>query len=459
MGQQKIKTHYDHLVVGGGIVGAGILRDLALHGEDVLLVERGDFSSQTSQGSSKMLHGGIRYLENFDFLLVHEALREKKIWLKLAGHIAHEQRFYLPVYKHSKWPLFFLKIGLFLYDLLSFFKNPPYKTFNKNKVKEVLPDINPKDLKGAGLYSDGVIDDSKLVLDLIFDSLKKGANALNYHEVIEVIHKGNVKEIKLKDTINNNELIITCNNLIFAVGPFTDQVLHKLNIPWEDVILPSKGTHLWLKKEALYLKEAIVLQTNDNRIIFVIPQRNAILVGTTEVPLDPQTEMFNIQPSESEVVYLLNTVNEYFPKAHVNEQHILAKTAAVRPLVKSSWSKSSGKTSRKHKVYNPEHGIYVIAGGKYTTFRVMAQDLCKLVFKNINKKYSKNLSLTPFEKKSIIYDIHKQNLSKEILDIILEQELVRTKDDLIKRRLSLYSLDQAQNSNELKDLIDQLPSI
>lgn len=316
MDQQKIKSHYNHIIIGGGIVGAGILRDLSLHNEDVLLIEKGDFASQTSQGSSKMLHGGIRYLENFDFLLVHEALREKKIWLKLAGHIAREGKFYLPVYKHSKWSLFFLRIGLFIYDLLSLFKNPPHKILNRKQVEIGLPGLNQKDLKGAGLYSDGIIDDSKLTIDLILDSLARGGHALNYHELISYTEENSIKRLCIENKLTKQILKISCEQLIFAVGPFTDQVMHKLNIPWEDIILPSKGTHLWLKKESLNFNDSMVLQTQDNRIIFVIPQRNAILVGTTEVALKEDENLFDIKASKNEINYLLETLNNYFPKVN-----------------------------------------------------------------------------------------------------------------------------------------------
>lgn len=461
MDQQKIKNHYKHIIIGGGIVGAGILRDLSLHQEDVLLIEKGDFASQTSQGSSKMLHGGIRYLENFDFLLVHEALREKKIWLKLASHIAQEKKFYLPVYKHSKWPLFFLRIGLFIYDLLSFFKNPPYKILNLKQLKAGLPGLNQEGLKGAGLYSDGIIDDSKLTIDLILDSISRGAHALNYHELISYSELKKTKKLIIQDSHTKSINEVTCDQLIFAVGPFTDQVMHELKIPWENIILPSKGTHLWLKKGTLNFKDAMVLQTKDNRIIFVIPQRNAILVGTTEVALDENENIFNIKASDEEINYLLEALNSYFPTAHVNHEHILSTTAAVRPLVKSSWNSSRGKTSRKHKIFNPKEGIYVVAGGKYTTFRVMAQDVCKLVFKNIQKKYDKNLSLTKLTHKSIIFDIHSQKVDENIINSIIKTELVRTKEDLIQRRLSLYSLSQAENEADLENLINKtkLPSI
>lgn len=463
MDKQKIKSHYDILIVGGGIVGAGIVRDLALHNQDVLLIEKGDYSSQTSQGSSKMLHGGIRYLENFDFLLVHEALQEKKIWLELSSHIAEERTFYLPVYKHSKWPLFFLRIGLFIYDLLSLFKNKPYRILTKDQTLKELPGLSSKDLKGAGQYSDGIIDDSKLVFDLLFDARDKGAQILNYHEIISLDDFSEKTKVKIQNTLTKENIEITCKKVIFAVGPFTDNVMKQLNIPWNDIILPSKGSHLWLKEGSLPIDEAMVLQTKDNRIIFVIPQRNSILVGTTEVPLNENEQMFNIKVSQEEIDYLINNLNNYFPNANLTESQVIATYSAVRPLVKSSLSKSRGKTSRKHKIYSPSKNIYVIAGGKYTTFRVMAQDVCKKVLKSINVKYNKLLSRSPFEVKSILAGADNYTPNKEELIEIIKKEQPQSIEDLILRRLSLYSIEQAKDPEKLKELIEEvkneLPSV
>jgi glycerol-3-phosphate dehydrogenase len=452
MGNKKIETHYSNIIIGGGIVGAGILRDLALHDKKTLLIEKGDFSSQTSQGSSKMLHGGIRYLENFDFTLVFEALREKKNWLRIAPHISTEIKFYLPVYKYSKWPLFFLRIGLFIYDFLSLFKNPPYKILNKKETIEGLKGLNPSELKGAGIYSDGIIDDSKLVIDLILESIENKSSALNYQEVISHSYSNNIHTVKTQNTLTKEYLDFTCDNLIFATGPFTDQLMHKLNIPWTDVLLPSKGSHLWIKKDSLDIKEGMVLQTKDNRIIFVIPQRNAILVGTTEIPLDSKDDFYNIEPTKEEEQYLIDNLNFYFPNSNITDQNILSSFAAVRPLVKSK--SSSSKTSRHHKLFTPLPNCHVIVGGKYTTFRVMAADVCKKVFKLNSWKYDKSLSLTKLTKISIIHDVHSQELTKEVIDQIIKDEFVKTKDDLLKRRLSLYSESQYEDPEQLKRLID-----
>ena len=168
------------LIVGGGIVGAGVFRDLSLHGIDSIIIDKKDFSSQTSQSSSKMLHGGIRYLENFDFSLVWEALHEKNLWLKTAPHLCRDSSFYLPAFKESKRPLWMLKIGLFLYDFLSGFQNSPHEILNKEKTIKNRPLLNSKNLKGSGLYYDGLMDDIKITLEVIYDGLKSpNARAMN----------------------------------------------------------------------------------------------------------------------------------------------------------------------------------------------------------------------------------------------------------------------------------------
>jgi glycerol-3-phosphate dehydrogenase len=450
LGKQSLNNHYEHIIIGAGIVGSGIFRDLSLHGEDCLLVDRGDFNSQTSQSSSKMLHGGIRYLENFDFALVREALHEKKTWTKLAPHLTKEEMFIIPVYKESKWPLFFVRIGLFLYDLLSGFKNPRFKTLSKKKVLKLLPELKSHELKGAGMYSDAIVEDSKLGLECIYDALNEKCHALNYTQLIQVDKKNNY-ELTLFNVLKNEKFKITCNNVIFSLGPFTDQVLNQLNIPWENVIIPSKGSHIWLKQDALQIESPMVLQTSDQRIIFVIPQRNAILIGTTEIALDENEEMFNIQCSEKEIEYILNNINEYFPKAKITKNHIIRTFAGIRPLVKDG-NKDRAKVSRSHKIFTPQKNMYVVCGGKYTTFRIMAQDVIKKIFKDSSKNYNKKLSLTPLRKRSK-FAFESKNVTEEDIKTIIDNEMPQTVDDILYRRLSLINEEALDVS---KDKIQNL---
>ncbi len=445
---------FDCVIIGGGIVGAGIFREQSLHGMKSLLLDQADFNSQTSQGSSKMLHGGIRYLENFDFGLVFEALKEKNLWLRLTPHISKEVPFYLPIYKHSKWPLFFMRIGLFLYDVLSLFKNSPHKILSKKKVLQQLPGLNPSGLTGAGMYYDGIVDDSKLGLECIYDALKSPAClAMNYKKVIQINGTDGDFTVVYEDMMTKEQSSVYAKKIIFATGPFTDKALKDLAIPWEPVLLPSKGTHLWLEKNALPIKDAMVLQTNDGRIIFVIPQRESILVGTTEVKLKQGEEILNIKPSQEEIDYLLETLLEYFPKNPVEEDQILGKFAAVRPLVKAGVS--SSKTSRHHKTYLPQKGIHVIVGGKYTTFRKMAEDINKKVLKELGIKHNPKLTLRPLKASSVVKDPFIKKITQEDLDEIMKNEFVRTKEDLISRRLSLHSLRQIDNE-ELKEALEKI---
>jgi glycerol-3-phosphate dehydrogenase len=450
----KVKDQYDVVIIGGGIVGAGVFREQSLNNLSTLLLEQSDFSSQTSQGSSKMLHGGIRYLENMDFSLVYEALHEKNLWLKLCPHLTKEVPFYLPIYKESKWPLFFLRIGLFLYDLLSMFKNAPHQILSKKKTTAELPFIKSKGLTGCGIYYDGIVDDSKLALECIYDGLNDKCHALNYHKAIKIEKEDGKYIVSYQNTFSKEISKVKTKIVTFATGPFTDLVMQELNIEWSPIVLPSKGVHLWLKTCALPIKHAMVLQTKDNRIIFVIPQKRGILVGTTETKLTPTEKILDIKPSEEEIQYLIDVTNEYFPKANIGSEHILSSFAAVRPLIKSH--KSSSKTSRKHKIYQPQENMYVLAGGKYTTFRKMAQHLNKIIFKKLQVKFDPSLTLQTIKRKSLIADSYAQDLSTETIEKIIKNEYVFTKEDLIKRRLSLPSL-KAYHDEEVRNYIEKYP--
>ena len=428
---------FDVIIIGGGINGAGLLRDLALNGVSALLLDKADFSSQTSQSSSKMLHGGIRYLENMDFGLIKEALEEKNLWLKLAPHLCFEREFYLPTYKNSKYPLWMLKIGLFTYDLLSGFKNQPHATLNREETLKVLPDLNEKGLVGAGKYYDGVVDDSKMTLECIYDALQEeNIEALNYHEVIKVEDIESGHNVTYKNRMGD-VFTAKCKQLVFTTGPFTDKLLNQLEIPWKPQLLPSKGIHLWIKKGRIAAKGSVVLTTPDNRVIFVIPQRDSILVGTTETKITE--DIFNIKAHPEEIKYLLSILNEYFPKSKLTDEDIISTFAGVRPLVKEDGaSENLGKTSRFHKIFRPNHKIYVLIGGKYTTFRRMTQELAQEITARVGKIYHPNHTLNSLRQKSLYPTFgEKPKLDLELIKKIIAEEKVVTFEDLMHRRLSV----------------------
>ena len=427
------------LIIGGGIVGAGILRDLALHGIDCLLVDKKDFSSQTSGSSSKMLHGGIRYLENLDFSLVHEALHEKNLWLKLTPHLAKDRPFLLPVFNDSARPLWMVKAGLILYDVLSGLQNTPHATLNKKQTLERVPGLRTKGLKGAGLYHDAIMDDVKLTLEVIWDAQVEGARAFNHVEVVKLEKDGKCWQAKLVDCITKKESKVCAKHVIFATGPFTDKVMNDLlpQYSWKPKILPSKGSHLWIDRNALPIKDPMVMMDRNKRVIFVVPQKGAVLVGTTEYTI--QGSFYNLKPTEEEIQYLLDQLAEHFPGSPPKRNDVLSSFAGVRPLVREEDTDELGKTAREHKVFRPAQNIHVIVGGKYTTFRTMAQDVARDVVPLFHKKYNSDRTKWPLRRPSVFFPFEAEAPNLESLKKSLTNELPRTLEDLVVRRLGLPS--------------------
>ncbi|MDA9189782.1 glycerol-3-phosphate dehydrogenase/oxidase [bacterium] len=452
-----LETHYSCIIVGGGIVGAAIYRELAHHGISTLIIDKKDFCSQTSSKSSKLLHGGLRYLENFDFALIKEALFEKNLWVDIAPKLAKSESFILPIYKDSHRPLWMLRIGLFLYDLLSAFKNRPHKILSKKRALELCPSLKKEGLKGAGLYHDAVVDDLKLGLEIILESSKlKNAQACNYTALEDFVIKdnGQTLECLIEDKITKRQKFISTSKLIFALGPFSDQVLSKMSaIQWKNVLLPSRGSHIRIPRDCLNISESIVMTPNDGRVIFVIPYSDYILIGTTETKIEK--DFFDLKVAQEDIDYLIANTNEFFPKANIQESHIISSFCGVRPLVSEEDSQSRGKTSRVHKVYRPHKNIYSIVGGKYTTFRTMAQDITKEIIKASGLRYDETYSMNPI----ISHNLNPYNFSKEELSSYLKITLVRNFEDFIIRRLGIFSRDHWKHEQDFNSYFSQYSDI
>ncbi len=436
---KKIHDHYPVVIIGGGIVGAGIFRDLALNGVSCLIVDKKDFCSQTSHGSSKMLHGGIRYLEQYDFALVFEALAEKNLWLKLTPHLAYEAEFHLPIYRDSKFPKWMFSLGLKAYDFLSLYKNRPHKMVGVKDLVAGFPQLKTEGLRGGGAYFDGIVDDSKLGLECIYDGLlETQCHALNYVGAQNIQSTTENHEISLADELSGEKRTITAEQIIVATGPFTDHFMKKMEVPWIPRLLPSKGIHLWLDKKCLQLAGPLVLNLKDGRILFVIPQRDSILVGTTETEV--VGDYFDLQANAQDIDYLLSNIREFFPTSNIEQKDILHSYAAVRPLIREGDDESRGKASRVHKVFWPKKNLSVIIGGKYTTFRKMAQSLVGPLLKKLSKDYDEDLTLQPLRVKSHVKTFQSEApallTDPEEIKKIVRSELVRTVDDLWWRRLS-----------------------
>lgn len=445
------------LIVGGGIAGAGVFRDLSLHDVPCVLVDKKDFTSQTSQSSSKMLHGGIRYLENMDFALVWEALHEKNLWLKLTPHLAYPEHFYLPVYKDSLRPLWMVRIGLFLYDLLSSFKNIPHKVASKEDTLKNFPFLKDSGLSGSGVYSDAVMDDAKMTLECIYDGMvSKESYACNHvsFQKAEALEEG--YKVDLKDEISGETKSLEVGYIIFTTGPFTDKVLGDLNLfPWSPKLNLSRGSHLWFDNQMLQAKSPMVLTPSDGRVIFVIPQKDKTLVGTTEVQGTPD---FDQSPSQDEIDYLFNNLKDFFPRAEIDKKYLLGSFAGVRPLVMEDPNSNLGKVARNHKIYQPKENIFVLLGGKYTTFRVMAADLVEPLLHKMGLPYKKDLSALPLRRKSHIAPWMPIEINPVTIERIIQDEFPKNLDDLIIRRLGIHEKSQFEEiSRKLHPYKNEFP--
>ena len=386
---QKLKSEkFDLLVIGGGITGAGVARDAALRGLKVALVEASDFASGTSSRSSKLIHGGIRYLENFEFHLVFEALSERTKLFEIAPHLVHPLRFMIPLFKDSRVGPFKMGLGLLLYDMLSLFQAPEsYEKLNKDQTLERIPIVRGSDLVGSCVYSDAYMDDDRLVHETLRSANEAGACMVNYLKVNRsVITNGQVSGLNVVDAITGQSFDISADHVACTVGPWTDLVGDTLVKDWKKILRPTKGIHLTFHKDRLPLNSAVVMGAQEsNRIVFAIPRHEMVIIGTTDTDFSGDPSLATTTADDAR--YLLKIANEYFPGAKLTEKDVLSSYVGVRPLVHDG-SVTTGKTSREHTILSDDRGFTFVAGGKYTTYRLMSEQIVDLILKkwSIEKK-------------------------------------------------------------------------
>lgn len=365
---------FDLAIVGGGITGAGVARDAASRGMKVALIEADDFAVGTSSRSSKLIHGGIRYLENYEFHLVFEALSERALLFDIAPTLVHPLRFVLPLYEGNRVGMFMMGLGMWAYDALSLFEAPePHERLSAEESIERLPLLQPFGLKGSYVYSDAYMDDDRLVLETMRSAVSMGALAVNRVRAVDaVMADGAVRQLVCHDSVSGQRFNLKAKHFVSTVGPWTDTVAVDLLKKWKKVLRPSKGVHLTFNRSRFNVKDAIVMAAdNEKRIVFGIPRHEMFIIGTTDTdyPGDPK----NVSVTKEDVEYLLDVANQYFPGAALTEADIVGSYAGVRPLVDDG-SETESKTSREHLIYNDDRNMTFVAGGKYTTYRRMAKD-------------------------------------------------------------------------------------
>ncbi len=376
------QEEFDIAIIGGGISGVGLARDAAGRGMKVALIEAQDFAAGTSSRSSKLIHGGIRYLENLEFGLVFEALTERHNLFSMAPHLVHPLRFMLPVYEDSRVGMFKLGLGMWLYDALSLFEAPEMHTRqNRKEALAQMPMLNDAGLVGSYTYSDAYMDDDRLVIETLRSAARMGATAVSYVKAVAAeFNNEKVSALIARDLVNHQDIKIKAKHFVSTVGPWTDMVASEILGDWKKIMRPSKGVHLTFKRERLPVQDAVVMVSNDQkRIIFAIPRHEMVIVGTTDT--DYKGDPKDVHTTREDVDYLLEVTKEYFPGANIKEEDILASYSGVRPLVNDG-SSSESKTSREHLIFTDPRGVTFVTGGKYTTYRRIAEDTVHAVLEN-----------------------------------------------------------------------------
>jgi glycerol-3-phosphate dehydrogenase len=368
---------FDLVIIGGGINGAGVARDASSRGMRVALIEAQDFAEGTSSRSSKLIHGGIRYLENLEFGLVFEALSERRLLFEMAPHLVHPLRFVLPLYRGGRVGMFKMGLGMWLYDALSMFEAPElHERLSPSESLERLPQLQSQDLLGSFVYSDAYMDDARLVIETVRAAVAQGALCINRvaAEDAEIV-QGQVHSIICTDKVEGRRVRLRGRHVISTVGPWTDLVAPRIVGEWKKILRPSKGVHLTFDRRRLQLNQAVVMAADtEKRIVFGIPRHEMTIIGTTDTdyPNDPA----DVSASRDDVEYLLKISQEYFPGAKLKVSDIISSYAGVRPLVDDG-AETESKMSREHTIFRDPRNVTFVAGGKYTTYRLMAEQTVK----------------------------------------------------------------------------------
>lgn len=363
---------WDIVIIGGGATGLGAAVDAASRGYKTLLLEQYDFAKGTSSRSTKLVHGGVRYLQHGNIKLVKEALRERGWLLKNAPHITSVQPFVIPV--KNLWQKWYYGIGLRLYDLLSGkLSLGQTQLLSAKETLSLLPTLDPEKTKGGILYYDGQFDDSRLCIDLASTAVLHGATVLNYCKVVELIkEKKQIAGVKVQVQGNREVVSVRTRALINATGVFTDGILQMDDPGAEQLVEPSQGIHLVVNKNNFPGSHALMIpKTDDGRVLFAVPWQDHVVIGTTDTPVE------DILPEpmvlEDEVDYILEHINRYLAPA-IQRTEIRSVFAGLRPLVRSKEGVSTALLSRDHTIVVSPGGMVTITGGKWTTYRKMAED-------------------------------------------------------------------------------------
>lgn len=364
---------FDMIVVGGGITGCGIARDAAVRGLRVVLLEMDDFASGTSSRSSRLIHGGVRYLEHGYLHLVFEASSERRRLLRLAPHLVRPLKFTWPVYRGARVPLWKLAAGLTLYDLLALFRNVGrHRVLSAGWMKRDQPAVLTQGLVGGATYYDAATDDARLTLAVAMDARDRGATILNHTKVESlIIEHGLARGVETRDILTGRTRTFRAPMIVNATGPWSDRFRELEGGVSGSSVQGSKGVHIAVPRGRIGNRGAFtLLSPRDGRVMFVLPGEAHTIIGTTDTFTSSPPE--SIRASEADVAYLLDAANHFFPSARLGRDDVISAWAGIRPLAATE-ANDPGSASREHTIAVTPSGVVTITGGKLTTFRIMAR--------------------------------------------------------------------------------------
>ena len=422
----------DVLVIGGGIVGAGVARDAAMRGLRVAIVEQADFASGTSSRSSRLLHGGLRYLAQGRIGLVREASREKRVIGHIAPHLAQPLAFIFPGRKGTSWARWKLAIGAKMYDLLCGMRNfGRSSVLSLDDTSRVLPGVNTERLTGSVRYFDALTNDARLVVDTVRSAAGHGGVALNYVRLIDAIPSGNLWNCTLEDVESGSKHTVRTRTVVNAAGPWSDRLPHS-----KTSLRLTKGVHLVIDRDRLPVPDAVVMAEGD-RILFAIPWGERVILGTTDT--DYQGPLSNPTCDDADIEYVFQVVNDAFPQARLNKNDLVSTWAGLRPLVADPNGNPSD-ISRRHEVKMNERGWWDVTGGKLTTYRLMAEETVNAITKYTGHTNSKcQTAQIPLLKPSATYGVSgilPPPVSEQVVKHYCRNEWARRLEDVMIRRTS-----------------------
>ena len=456
--REEVKTllaskEFDVLIIGGGITGAGILLDATSRGLSAALIEKEDYASGTSSRSTKLIHGGLRYLKNFEFKLVREVGKERAIVYNIAPHLVVPEKMLLPLVEGGSFGKFGTGIGLWLYDKLAGVTGEDKrKILSKGKTLEIEPTLRNDILKGAGYYAEYRTNDARLTLEITKTAVQLKATAINYAAATDLVYENKkITGVKCIDVITKTPFSIKAKKIVNATGPWVDELRKKDKSLSEKKLHLTKGVHIVVNREKLPIKNSIYFDVEGGRMIFAIPKQEITYIGTTDT--DFSEDKNSPKATKEDAQYLIDATNRMFPNAELKLLDIISSWSGIRPLVHED-GKNTSELSRKDELFVSNSGLITIAGGKLTGYRLMAKKVVDLISKQLNinhKCTTQNIKIsggefdTPDLVDSFILSIKSRLKSLQIAEKKAEY-LVRTYG---KQANSILEIFENENFNVL----------